>query len=190
MHHAFKRVVNAIGEAGWGQEFTSDQAAQKSLVDSPETLTAFALVELLARLKAFAGTTADTRETCEKSEIGKGSKCLPDARIGDILYTFSLYEGAFKYVVIGKGPKGECFVVDSCEVPATKNERRPYGWWIGTGGYSTLKEAMVEELTEEAKNLTKQLEYCREALSAVTGDGDLAPYTDGYDAHMATSEAE
>ena len=178
-HFNFLDVVNSMANPGWGKDFGSTEEAQRHLLESPEKLTAFALVELLSRLEALGRSTGPPKED-RVAKIDEDTGRFPDVQVGAMLYRFWADEGLDAYVVVRKGPLGECFVVEVTEtdLPPT---HRVMGWWMSDTGSTTPEEAMRSEFEQELETCSQRVEFFRRALAAISDGDDLTPYLVGCD---------
>ena len=178
MHVEFTDAVNGIVRGHWGQGFDTEEDARKALIDKPEELAAYALIELLNRLNAVAKAVGgEIQVNRTELSIPNGARQFPDKEVGDFLYSGSLDEDVCEYIVVARNDDGVCLVIlaDDFDLNHPQKVCIAYDWL-----YTTIEELLQSEAESDIVYHGARLEYAKAALAAVKNGEDLTPFLGGF----------
>ena len=150
MEFELKQIVNRLAKGGWKMDFETATEAEKYLLDNPDELTAYALTELLNRLKqvgnALGATSDDSRNIIPEPDIAMFG---PEIEIGQKLYALGDEFEIKEYVVIAKDEENRLLII-RCNDFDLRYPPRPKVA-SETDGLATDPKIVMQELIDEAE---------------------------------------
>lgn len=112
MKFYLQQIVNRVAKGGWTIDCETVDQAEKYLIDNPDELTAYAVAELLNRLKQVGnalGATPDyLRDSIPEPDIAMFG---PEIEIGQKLYAMGDDFEIDEYVVIAKDEDNRLLII-------------------------------------------------------------------------------
>ena len=178
-HFSFMGIVSKMAKSNWGREFSSDDAAEAALANDPARLAAYALLEMLNRFNKFAKVMSESQscDSCLKPEKPGNAKPFPSAKVGDFLYSGSIYEGISRSVVVGIDAEG--FAVVAGEWTEGGSVCHPY--FACNWHYSSIAEALAADAESDIEYHGKRFQIAKECQEAIASGADLSRFENGMD---------
>lgn len=177
-HFTYMDIINRITSGGWGRKHATIDEAEKSLVENPDRLAAFAFVELLHRFNKVAAAVGDSQSTSQLTllKADEDDPVFPDVQVGDNLYTFDDSDGLCTYLVVSKDEDHHCFVVDL--LYSNQTPLQPFV--AGDNAKATPAEALLHQATLDIEYLAPRLKFAQAAVEAARSGDDISEYLKGY----------
>lgn len=175
MHRSYLRIVRSLSESSWGREFNNDEEADRSLLDDPQKLAAFATLELVRGLMNFADSIREPQRPRSSNQLLKHEEAtpFPDAAIGDRMYQYDLDCGLSEHVVVGKDDDGYVEIVEV----GPPREQRKRSRYAGKYDHCTVEAAMREEHAYRQSDYNRKLRDREVKLAAaLENGGDLSVF--------------
>ena len=176
-HFNFMDIVNSVASENWGSDLGTIEEASKRLIDQPETLGAFASIELLKRLNAVSKAVGRYEPPRDRSiKIRSDHQTWPTKVVGDKLYSYSAdEEGLVEYIIIAKDARGYCLVVALGDFDL----EYPPVVCLSSDLFATIEEAMLNDADYDIKHYTPRAEYAAKLRAAVEGGKPLDEFMNG-----------
>lgn len=186
-HYQYMDIVEKIAsDKTWGRTFESQQEAERHLVDEPDRLMAFTMLQLLAAFKRFCNAMADDPRTSTwdtfKSKPDDDAGVFLNSKVGDVLWHGDFESGFYQDVIVAMDDAGHA---RTCSFGARYGIGKDNAFvqcdWASKSMFPTLAEAIADVARSDIKYHEQRLKYAQKALSAVQDNeplDDLIPAGD------------
>lgn len=177
-HVSYKDAVNKIVDSNWGEQYESIKEASRGLIESPDRLTAYALVELLNRLnsicEAIGGGEKYPPQINDRNSqyIDDDSKKFPGKKVGEFVYGMG-DELPSRYLITAKDEQDYCMVILANDF----NLKWPSQISIaGKLLFDTPEESLQYHIDDELKYHLPKIKRVREIETALKEHKDISEF--------------
>jgi hypothetical protein len=177
MQFKYQDTVNRIAQDRWGQDFSTQEEADRHLIDNPQDLTAHAIVELISRLSAVGQALQGSDEDESENQIYEPDDPMDgsDFHVGQKLYGTSCHRiGFVEYIVIAKDESNRLLIIKTGyffeDAPVPRIARKEHRL------VSDLKVALNNSIESAEASARKSMEQAVQAKVKLQSGDSIEDY--------------
>lgn len=171
-HYDYVDLIRQLSRSRWGREFEDEEAGQHHMMENPEKMMAWALMEFLNRL---SGPPRERGPLLRAPKVTEESGTFPDVEIGDKLYECEdSGDGVRQLVVLWKDADGHCLVAYYGEEITRQFEAEVF--YASKYLHSSLEDELRSVADKDRKYHEPELAKAMAIIKDLDSGADLTKY--------------